>query len=106
MSSLIWLNRQYAWGVYYPPRPSVPPVQHVHHKVPIECREAIRKLLQDMVDQEIIAPVTEPMEWVLSLTYPQKPDVSLHICLDPMHLNKAIIQEHYKAPTLDEITQA
>ena len=74
--------------------PSVPPVQYAHCKVPIECREAIEKLLQDMVDQEIIAPVTEPMEWVSSLTYPQK----------PRDLNKAIIWEHYNAPTLDEIT--
>ena len=57
-----------------------------------------------MVDQGIIAPVTDPMEWVSSLTYPQKPDGSLHICLDPKDLNKAIIWEHYKAPTLDEIT--
>ena len=84
--------------------PSVPPVQHAHLNVPTECREAIEKLLQDIVDQEIIAPVTEPMEWVSSLTYPQRPDGSLHICLDPGDLNKAIIWEHYKAPTLDEIT--
>ena len=84
--------------------PSVPPVQHACRKVPIECREAIEKLLQDMVDQKIIAPVTEPMEWVSSLTYPQKPDGSLRICLDPRDLNKAIIREHYKAPTRDEIT--
>ena len=83
--------------------PSVPPVQHAHCKVPIECREAIEKLLQDTVDQEIIAPVTEPMEWVSSLTYPQKPDGSLCFCLNPRDLNKAIIQEHYKAPTLDEL---
>ena len=26
------------------------------------------------------------------------------ICLNPHDLNKAIIREHYKAPTLDEIT--
>ena len=44
------------------------------------------------------------MEWVSSLTYPWKPDGSLHICLDPKDLNTAIIQEHHKAPTLDEIT--
>ena len=84
--------------------PSISPVQRAHHKVPIECREAIEKLLQDMVDQEIIAPVTETTEWVSSLTYPRKPDSSLHIYFDPRDLNKAIIQEHYKAPTLDEIT--
>ena len=84
--------------------PSVPPVQHARCKVPIECRGAIEKLLQEMVDQGIITPVTEPMEWVSSLTCPWKPDGSLHICLDPKDLNKAIIWEHYKAPTLDEIT--
>ena len=44
------------------------------------------------------------MEWVSSLTYPCKPDGSLHICLDLRDLNKANIREHYKAPTLDEIT--
>ena len=84
--------------------PSVSPVQHARRKVPIECREAIEKLLQDMVDQAIIAPVTEPTEWVSSLIYPHKADGSLSICLDPRDLNKAIIWEHYKAPTLDEIT--
>ena len=61
-------------------------------------------LLQDMIDQAIIAPVTQLMEWVSSLTYPQKQDGSLCICLDPCDLNKVIIQDHYKAPTLDEIT--
>ena len=57
-----------------------------------------------MVDQAIITPVTEPTEWASSLTYPWKQDDSHCICLDPCDLNKAIIWEHYKAPTLDEIT--
>ena len=38
------------------------------------------------------------------MTYPHKVDGSLCICLDPRDLNKAIIQEHYKVPTLHEIT--
>ena len=84
--------------------PSVSSVQHARRKIPIECREAIEKLLQDMVDQAIIAPVTEPTEWVSSLTYPHKADGSLCICLNPHDLNKAIIWEHYTAPTLDEFT--
>ena len=57
-----------------------------------------------MVDLGIITSVTEPTEWVSSLTYPSKPNGLLHICLDPRDLNKAIIREHYKAPTLDEIS--
>ena len=44
-----------------------------------------------MVDNGIIAPVTEPTKWVSSLTYPRKSDDTIHPCLD-------------KAPTLEEIS--
>ena len=57
-----------------------------------------------MEEQGIITKVTEPTEWVNSITYPVKPNGDLRICLDPKDLNKAIIREHYKAPTLEEIT--
>ena len=83
---------------------SIHPVQHARRKVPIEAREEIEKALQKMVDNEIITPVTEPTEWVSSLTYPRKSDGSIRPCLDPRDLNKAIIREHYKAPTLEEIS--
>ena len=33
-----------------------------------------------------------------------QPDGTLHICLNPKDLNKAIVGEHYKAPPLDEIS--
>ena len=57
-----------------------------------------------MEDLQIIKQVTAPTEWVSSITYPRKPDGTLCICLDPNDLNKAIIREHYKALTLDEIS--
>ena len=41
---------------------------------------------------------------VSSLTCPHKPNGSLHICLNPWDLNKTIVQAHYKAPTLEEIS--
>ena len=84
--------------------PSIPPVQHARCKVLIECKEQIEKALQHMEDLQIITPVTEPTEWVSSITYPHKPDSTLCICLDPKYLNKAIIREHYKAPTLEEMS--
>ena len=70
------------------------PVQHTHRKVPITAREKIEQALQHMVDQGIITPVTEPTEWVSSLTYPRKSDGTIRPCLDPRDLNKAI-GEHY-----------
>ena len=84
--------------------PAFPPVQHARHKVPIEYRDQTEKALDKMVLKGVIAPVLKPTAWVSSLTYPCKPDGSLCICLDPKDLNKAILQEHYKASTLDEIT--
>ena len=56
-----------------------------------------------MVHQGIIVRQTELTPWVSSLTYPQKPNGKLRICLNPKDLNKAIIRENHKAPTLEEI---
>ena len=58
-----------------------------------------------MIAQGIITPVTEPTEWVNSMTYPMKPSGELCICLDPKDLNKAIIREYYRPPPPEEITQ-
>ena len=83
--------------------PTVPPVQHRRQKVPIEYKEEIKKELGEMVQQGIITKQTEPTPWVSSLTYPKKANGKLRICLDPKDLNKAIIHENHKAPTLKEI---
>ena len=84
--------------------PNVPPSQQAMCKIPIEYQEKIEKELDRMEEQGIITKVTEPTEWVNSITYPVKPNGDLRICLDPKELNKAFIGEHYKAPTLEEIT--
>ena len=76
--------------------PGVPPVQHPMQETPIEYQEKIEKELGRMVGLGIITPVTEPMEWVNSITYPVKPNGDLCICLDLNNLNKAIIREEYK----------
>ena len=84
--------------------PNILPIQHVQCKVPIEYQEQIENMFDDMVTKGVIVPVSGPTEWVSLLTYPCKSDGSLHICLNPKDLGKAIVQEHYKAPTLDEIS--
>ena len=83
--------------------PTVLPVQHGRWKVPIEYKEEIQKELGEMVCQEIITKQTEPTPWVSSLTYLKKANSKLRICLNPKDLNKAIIHENHKAPTLEEI---
>ena len=67
------------------------PVQHTQKKVPTEYREQIKHMLHYMVKKAVTAPVSSLTEWVSLLTYPHKPDGTLHICLDPKDLNKAIL---------------
>ena len=48
---------------------------------------------------------SDRINWVSSLVYLWKADSDLRTCLNPTHLNKTVRQDHYRTPTLDEITQ-
>ena len=83
--------------------PTVPPVQHVRRKVPIESKAAIKEAIDYMVKQDILEPQIEPTPWVSSVTYPVKPTGEVRPCLDVRDLNKAIIRENHKPQTVEEI---
>ena len=83
--------------------PTVPPVQHVRRKVPIESKTAIEEAIDYMVKQDILEPQIEPTLWVSSVTYPVKPTGEVRPCLDARDLNKAIIRENHKPQTVEEI---
>ena len=81
----------------------VDPVQHAPRRVPVALRECLQETLDDLVQQDILAPVTEPTSWVNSMVVVSKKDGKLRICLDPKDLNLAIQREHYPLPTIEEI---
>ena len=83
--------------------PTVKPVTHARRKVPIESKEAIDKELDYLIEEEIITEQVEPTPWVSSVTFPRKPNGEVRVCLDPSNLNKAIIREHHKPMTVEEI---
>ena len=66
-------------------------------------RDALKGTLDDLVQQDIIAPAQQPIPWVSSMMVVLKKDGKLHICLDPRDLNKAIRREHYPLPTIEDI---
>ena len=51
----------------------------------------------------VITHVDEPMDWVSSITYVQKANGELCLCLDPRNLNKAICRDHHKMSTVEEV---
>ena len=83
--------------------PTVKPATHARRKLPIESKEAIDKELDYLIEEEIITEQVEPTPWVSSVTFPRKPNGEVRVCLDPSNLNKAIIREHHKPMTVEEI---
>ena len=80
--------------------PTVKPATHARRKVPIE---SIDKELDYLIEEEIITEQVEPTPWVSSVTFPRKPNGEVKVCLDPSNLNKAIIRQHHKPMTVEEI---
>ena len=64
----------------------------------------VHEKLDEFINQGIIVPVEEPTDWVSSLVYSWKVNGKLEVCLDPKDLNTAIRCDHYKTPTVEEIT--
>ena len=83
--------------------PTVKPATHARRKVPIESKEAIDRELDYLIEEEIITEQVEPTPWVSSVTFSIKPNGEVRVCLDPSNLNKAIIREHHKPMTVEEI---
>ncbi|XP_048775390.1 uncharacterized protein K02A2.6-like [Ostrea edulis] len=51
----------------------------------------------------VLAPVTEPTDWISSLVAVRKPSGKMRLCIDPKPLNKALKRNHYATPTIDDI---
>ena len=80
------------------------PVVHAPTKCPISMWPLVHEKCNEFIDQGIIVPVEEPTDWVSSLAYSWKANGKLRVCLDPKDLNTAIRCDHYKMPTVEEIT--
>ena len=83
--------------------PQVDAVQHAPRRVPVAVREHLQTTLEELVQQDIITPVTQPTPWISSLVVIPKKDGRLRLCLDPQDLNRAIQREHYPLPTIEEV---
>ena len=66
------------------------PVIHAPRKCPITLHPKVKEHLNKMECLGMITHVDEPMDWVSSITYIQKANGELHLCLDPHDLNEAI----------------
>ena len=79
------------------------PLIHTPRKCPIALCPKVKEHLDKMEHLGVITHVDEPTDWVSSITYIQKANGELHLCLDPCDLNEAICCDHHKMPTVEEV---
>ena len=82
---------------------TVTPVQHSPRRVPVPLRDVLKSTLDNLVLQNILAPVQKPTPWISSMVAVPKKDGLLRICLDPRDLNRAIRREHFPLPTIEDV---
>ena len=81
----------------------VHPVIHGPRKCPIALCQKVKKHLKKMECLGVITHVDKPMDWVSSISYVQRANSNLCLCLDPCDLNEAIHQDHHQMPTVEEV---
>ena len=84
--------------------PDVHPVIHAPRKCPIALCPKVKEHLAKMEALGVITHVDHPTDWVSSITYIQKANSELCLCLDLHDLNRAICHNHHKMPTVEEVT--
>lgn len=86
-------------------KPDIEPVIHPPCKIPIALWDKLEWELKRMEALQVIVKVTEPTDWVNSITTPEKQHTgALWVCLAPRDLNRAVKHEHYPLPTLKDLT--
>ena len=76
-------------------KPDAMPVVNPPCGLPVALQGVVKAKLDAMVNKQIITPVTEPAKWVSSMVVVQKKNTKVRICLDPQHLNKVVMHNHY-----------
>ena len=82
---------------------TVPPSALPCRKLPLAIQEETKREIEKLVTRGVLIPVTEPTKWVSQMTVVKKPTGRLRICLDPQPLNDALMREHYRLPTVDDV---
>ena len=72
-------------------------------KVPVALKGDVEAELNNLVHRGVLIPVTEPTQWVSQMAVVRKANGKLRICIDPQPLNQALMREHYKLPTVDDV---
>lgn len=79
------------------------PCSNPPHRVPLKIKDKLKDELRRLCDLDVMYKTEEPVEWVNNLVIVEKPDHSLRLCLDPKHLNNAIVKDYFEIPKIEDL---
>lgn len=83
--------------------PTIKPRVLPCRRLPFAIQGKVKSEIDKLVERGILQPVDEPTEWVSQMAIAEKSCGSIRICIDPQPLNKALLREHFRLPTLDDV---
>ena len=81
--------------------PTVKSSQNPLQRVPVATKSAIKKKINEMLKEGILANVSEPTDWISNMVAAKKSNGDLRICIDPSH--KAIRCPRYAMPMIEDV---
>ena len=84
--------------------PNVQPVIQPSRNLPVATKQKVKQKLEEMCQQNVICTVSEPTEWVSAMVVALKKNGSIRICIDPYHLNKALLRPRHPLRTIEQVT--
>ena len=83
--------------------PNVSPRALPCRKVPIALQDEVKRDLDNLVKRGVVIPINEPTKWISQMATVRKANGKLRLCIDPQPLNVALMREHYKLSTFDDV---
>ena len=83
--------------------PNIRPVHAPRRRIPVARVQRVNEALERLCEDGVIAPVTQPTDWLSNMLIKEKPNGKLRICIDPSQtINRAIKRPIYTIPTIEE----
>lgn len=86
--------------------PEVKPVAQPPRRIPFHLRHKVEEKLQELIDKDIIEPVSGPTSWASPLVVVPQPNGEVRVCIDMRRANAAVLRERHPIPTLEETLEA
>jgi len=83
---------------------TVEPVAQPQRRIPYSMRKAVERKIDELLELDIIEPVTGPTSWVSPPVVVPKPNSDdVRFCIDMRRANEAVKRVRYPIPTIDDV---